>query len=266
MTSAACACVRPLSIARLRWAGSCATWPVAIRALTVTRLRSRGARSGRSHRSRNSTSVVFWTMARNDGAELLADAPLALRLPGLVDRKRRRRSIRELIRPDLARGKDLVCDRDRRHGIRPARIEREMGDDLGDLARLDAVVEREVQMARHLDRLVAGDQRRERDDAAVPRREPRAFPEVAEQRPRAYFSSAGATVCTCSSVGEPGAAFVWSACADAEAISESDANVAARRFNSTSCRSDPPTPASPLRARLFPEHERRDAGRAIAGR
>ena len=59
-----------------------------------------------------------------------------------------------------------------------------MGDDLGDLARLEAVVEREVQMARHLDRLVAGDERRERDDAAVPRREPRAFPEVPDRAAR----------------------------------------------------------------------------------
>ena len=33
--------------------------PDAMSALTVTRLRSRGARSGRSHRSRNSTSVVY---------------------------------------------------------------------------------------------------------------------------------------------------------------------------------------------------------------
>ena len=55
-----------------------------------------------------------------------------------------------------------------------------MRDDLGDLARLDAVIEREVQMVRHLDRLVAGDQRRERDDAAVPRRETGAFPYVPE--------------------------------------------------------------------------------------
>ena len=51
--------VRPLSIARFRWYGICATWPEAIRALTVTRLRSRGARPGRSHRSRKRTSVVY---------------------------------------------------------------------------------------------------------------------------------------------------------------------------------------------------------------
>ena len=37
------------------------TWPEAISALTVTKLRSRGARSRRSHKSRNRTSVVYCT-------------------------------------------------------------------------------------------------------------------------------------------------------------------------------------------------------------
>src|SRR6185312_5140511 len=40
---------------------SCAVCPLATSALTVTRLPSLGARSGRSHRSRNSTSVVYFT-------------------------------------------------------------------------------------------------------------------------------------------------------------------------------------------------------------
>src|SRR4051812_36751518 len=61
IASPACSWLRPLSIARLRWYGTWATWPEAISALTMTRLRSRGARSGRSHRSRNKTSVVCWT-------------------------------------------------------------------------------------------------------------------------------------------------------------------------------------------------------------
>jgi hypothetical protein len=42
--SAACVSVR-LSSARLSWEELCATWPLAIRTLNVTRLRSRGARS-----------------------------------------------------------------------------------------------------------------------------------------------------------------------------------------------------------------------------
>lgn len=42
-----------------------------------------------------------------------------------------------------------------------------MSDDLGDLGGLHAVVERKVDVVRHLDRLVARDQRGERDNAAV---------------------------------------------------------------------------------------------------
>jgi hypothetical protein len=51
-----------------------------------------------------------------------------------------------------------------------------MRDDLRDLARLDAVIERQVEMVVQLDGLVARDQGGERDDAAVPRRETGAFP------------------------------------------------------------------------------------------
>ena len=56
-----------------------------------------------------------------------------------------------------------------------------MRDDLGHLLRLDAIVERQVQVERHLDRLVARDQRGERDDAAIAGREAGALPHVAEQ-------------------------------------------------------------------------------------
>ena len=57
-----------------------------------------------------------------------------------------------------------------------------MRDDLRDLARLDAVIERQVEMVRHLDGLVARDQCGQRNDAAVARREAGAFPHIAEQR------------------------------------------------------------------------------------
>src|SRR2546430_4790605 len=50
---------------------------------------------------------------------------------------------------------------------RVARVESEMRDDLRDLARLDTVVEREIHVVRHLGRLVARDEGRERHDAAV---------------------------------------------------------------------------------------------------
>jgi hypothetical protein len=46
--------------------------------------------------------------------------------------------------------------------------------------RLDAVVEREVEIIPHLDGLIARDQRRKRHDAAVPGREAWAFPDFAE--------------------------------------------------------------------------------------
>ena len=107
-----------------------------------------------------------------------------------------------------------------------------MGDDLGDLARLDAVVEREVRWSRHLDRLVARDERRERDDAAVPRREARAFPDVAEQAACAYFSSAGATtrISLTESICGEASDLVWLACEHAEASSESDMSVTASRL------------------------------------
>jgi hypothetical protein len=61
-----------------------------------------------------------------------------------------------------------------------------MRDDLGDLARLDAVVERQLQLLRHLDGLVARDQRRQSDDAAVAVGEPAAAPQLGE-RPLGVF-------------------------------------------------------------------------------
>src|SRR5207244_13129317 len=95
--------------------------------------------------------------------------------------KTRRRWRRKLIRTDLAPGEDIFRHGDRRRGVRPAGIEREVRDDLGDLARLHAVVERQVEVVRHLDRLVACDQRGERNDAAVARAEATPCRYVAEK-------------------------------------------------------------------------------------
>jgi hypothetical protein len=53
-------------------------------------------------------------------------------------------------------------------------------DDLREFGRLHAVVESEIERARKLDRLVAGDKRGDRDDAAVPRRQTRPLPQIAE--------------------------------------------------------------------------------------
>src|SRR5438552_3093688 len=55
-----------------------------------------------------------------------------------------------------------------------------MRNDLGNLARLDAVIERMVQVTRHLDRLVARNKDRKRDDAAVARRKTRTLPQVSQ--------------------------------------------------------------------------------------
>ena len=51
-----------------------------------------------------------------------------------------------------------------------------MRNDLRNLTRFNAVVECEVEIVRHLDRLVARNQGGDGNDAAVPRREARAFP------------------------------------------------------------------------------------------
>src|SRR5438093_4002162 len=86
-----------------------------------------------------------------------------------------------LIGADLALGKDIFGDGNGSHRIPPAGVEREVRDDLGDLARLDAVVERQVEVVPHLDRLVACDQGGKRDDAAVSWCETRALPNIAEK-------------------------------------------------------------------------------------
>ncbi len=58
-----------------------------------------------------------------------------------------------------------------------------MRNDLGKLARFDAVVECEVEIVGHLDRLIARDQCRERNDAAVSCVEPESFPEFDKAGP-----------------------------------------------------------------------------------
>jgi hypothetical protein len=106
--------------------------PTFYSALTVTRLRSLSARSGRSHRSRNKS------------AKLSFDIRCALRLGGFVDRQRCHRNGRKLIGADVARRKDILGDCDRRHRVGPAGVEGKVGDDLRDLTRLHAVVERKM--------------------------------------------------------------------------------------------------------------------------
>ena len=56
-----------------------------------------------------------------------------------------------------------------------------MRDDLRDFRRRDAVVERQVDVVRHLDRLAARDQHGERHHAAVARRQAGPLPDLAEE-------------------------------------------------------------------------------------
>jgi hypothetical protein len=72
----------------------------------------------------------------------LLDGSRALSLRCLVKGKEFVRSRGELIGADAALDEDVFRKRHRRQGIRPAAVEREVRDDLRDLAGLDAVVER----------------------------------------------------------------------------------------------------------------------------
>src|SRR5947207_1469027 len=82
---------------------------------------------------------------------------------------------------------DVLRRGNRRQGVRPAGIEGQMRDDLGDLARLHTVIERKLELMRQLDRLVARDQRRQGDDAAVARRQSGAPPQVGERALRVFL-------------------------------------------------------------------------------
>ena len=59
------------------------------------------------------------------------------------------------------------------------------------LGRLHAVVEREVEIVRKFDRLIARDERGDRDDAPVPRRQTRPLPEIAEHDVLRIFFEGG---------------------------------------------------------------------------
>src|SRR5687768_4081203 len=88
--------------------------------------------------------------SRSDRPDTLLDGGRAPRLGGLVDGKKRTSRRRKLIGADSTRAKYIFRDRDRRHGICPAGVEREMRNDLGNLACFAAIVERQVEMRRQL--------------------------------------------------------------------------------------------------------------------
>ena len=68
-----------------------------------------------------------------------------------------------------------------------------MGDDLRNLRRLHAMVERKLQVIRQRDRLIAPDKRGERDDAAIAPRKTDASTSPS-RRSCVYLSRAGATI------------------------------------------------------------------------
>src|SRR2546428_753240 len=68
--------------------------------------------------------------SRRHLTEVLRYARSPLRLGGFVERKTRPRCRRELVASDGASGKHILRDRGRGHGVRPARVEGEMSDDL----------------------------------------------------------------------------------------------------------------------------------------
>ena len=118
--------------------------------------------------------------AGKGGTKLLADPCRTIRLRRLIERERAG-GRRKLIGRNLARRKDTFRDGDGRYCICPAGIEREMGDDFRDFGRLHAVVECQIEIVRQLNRLIARNQRGDRNDTAIPRIEAGTFPYFAEK-------------------------------------------------------------------------------------
>src|SRR4051812_41060395 len=78
-------------------------------------------------------------------------------------------------------GERLLGGRDGAHRTRPAGVERQMGDRLDDLGLGEPVLPTEPQVEGQLLGVAPGDQRRDRDEAAVARGQLAALPHVAEQ-------------------------------------------------------------------------------------
>ena len=85
--SAISVCVSPLFMPMFTWPVSWATWPDATSALTVTRLRSRGARSGPQPKIAEENVGRVLHDAGKYRAEQVADALGAVRFGGFVERQ-----------------------------------------------------------------------------------------------------------------------------------------------------------------------------------
>ena len=157
-----------------------AQWfPIAARAAIVTRLRSLGVRSVRRHKSPNTTSFV-------SSANLGATAPSSpmtafARAASEAGPRRARTGGTQGNGIDLPLGVHLVVDLECRDCTRPPAVDREVREDSGCLARLNAVIERSAQVTGELCRLSGRDQDRDSHQAAIARRQLGAPPYVAEQ-------------------------------------------------------------------------------------
>src|SRR5882757_9883436 len=118
--------------------------------------------------------------AGRDLAKLLADTRRPLRLRRLVEEKLRTGSRRKLVGADVAGLEHVLRRGDGIHRVCPAGVERQVRDDFRQFGRLHAVVEREVEIVRKFDHLIARDERGDRDDASVARWQTWSLPEIAE--------------------------------------------------------------------------------------
>jgi hypothetical protein len=104
-------------------------------------------------------------------ADILLDPLCALRFRGFIERQRVRRFRRKLIGTDTALREDIFRDGNRGERIRPAGVEGKMGNDLRELARFYAMIERKIEIMQHADGLIPGNQGSDGHDAAVSWRE-----------------------------------------------------------------------------------------------
>src|SRR5437899_12161546 len=111
-----------------------------MRALTVTRLRSRGANAGRNHSFTEKQLARVLHDARSHITEILLNMRGALRLGRFVEGQKLRRCRRKLILSDTTLLKDIFGNRCRGKSIRPAAVKRKMRDDFRQLAWLYVVV------------------------------------------------------------------------------------------------------------------------------
>src|SRR6516162_4136988 len=119
--------------------------------------------------------------SRSHVTELLFNIRCSFCLRGLVERKKRRRGWWKLIKPNLTICKDTFRDGNCRHRIFPAGVKGKMRDDFRNLSWFNAIVECNVEVVGHLDRLVSRDQGGNCNHAAVSWRQAGTFPQLSKR-------------------------------------------------------------------------------------